>query len=71
MSQTDLIYNHLKTGKEISPMDALQLFGCFRLAARIKDLRDRGVSVETKEVRKNGKSYAVYRLEEARSLFDL
>jgi hypothetical protein len=32
----------MKTGKTITPLQALQWFGCMRLAARIRDLRDDG-----------------------------
>lgn len=41
-SQNAQILDHLKTGKEISPIDALNLFGCFRLSARIHDLKKSG-----------------------------
>jgi hypothetical protein len=36
------ILNYLKTGKTITPLQALQMFGCFRLAARIYDLKNKG-----------------------------
>tara|TARA_Y100001978_G_scaffold196821_1_gene206804 strand:- start:331 stop:471 length:141 start_codon:yes stop_codon:yes gene_type:complete len=42
-------------------MEALISFGCFRLAARIKNLKDSGMTIE-KEMKQdeNGKRYAVY-----------
>lgn len=39
---------------------ALQVAYCFRLAARIKDLRDEGHNIVTEMVRDNGKRYAGY-----------
>jgi hypothetical protein len=45
-SQRDKILNHLKR-KSITPMDALNLYGCFRLAARIKELRELGHTITT------------------------
>lgn len=41
-SQCDQILAHLKEGKTISPMEALRQFGCFRLGARIWDLKQDG-----------------------------
>lgn len=53
-SQTKRILEHLQSGKSITPIDALNLFGCFRLSARIKDLRDDKfdirTDIETKEM---------------------
>lgn len=65
----DLILGHLKTHGSISHYEAEDMDGCTRLAARIKDLRNRGVGIETKMVkglnRNGGKTcYAVYRLEQ-------
>ena len=65
----DLILGHLKTHGSISHYEAEDMYGCTRLAARIKDLRNRGVCIETKMVkglnRHGGKTcYAVYRLEQ-------
>lgn len=36
------VLNYLKTGKILTPMEALDMFGCFRLAARIYELKDKG-----------------------------
>lgn len=63
-SQTELILDYLKTGKSITPMDALQLFGCFRLSGRIWDLRVQGHKIKTETINdeRTGKSYASYSL---------
>ena len=65
----DLILGHLKTHGSISHYEAEDMYGCTRLAARIKDLRNRGVAIDTKMVkglnRNGGRTcYAVYRLAE-------
>ncbi len=42
MTQNEKILAALRDGKRISPLSALQDYGCMRLAARIYDLRDQG-----------------------------
>ncbi len=44
-SQTDRILDYLLTGKSITPLEALDLFKCFRLGARIADIKARGYIV--------------------------
>lgn len=62
-TQTEQILQYLKGGKAITPLDALNFFGCFRLAARIKDLRDDGYNIVTDEKRiENGATVASYSL---------
>lgn len=66
-SQKSKILDYLKTHKEgISSMDAIQLFGCTRLAARIADLKAEGYVIGSRMVvDKATKSvYSVYYLEE-------
>lgn len=60
MNQADAILEHLKRGDAITPIDALNLYGCFRLAARIDDLRKSGHFIETEIIKKDGKKYARY-----------
>lgn len=62
MSQTDKILKHLKTGKTLTPLAALEKYGCFRLAARIEELRKAGHKIETRRINRKGKSYAGYKL---------
>ena len=47
MSQNNQILSHLKSARSITPLQALGLFGCLRLAARIRDLRDDGHHIST------------------------
>jgi hypothetical protein len=70
MRQVDAIRSFLLEGNSLTPLDALEKFGCFRLAARIDDLRQEGLDIETIKERQNGKSYARYRLRDKQgSLF--
>lgn len=59
-NQTDLILAHLKRGESITPLEALNLYGCFRLGARIDDLRNKGYEIQTDMVPSNGKRFARY-----------
>jgi len=61
MSHQHKILQHLRR-KPITPIQALNLYGCFRLAARILDLRDEGHDIRTELVRKGGTHYAKYTL---------
>ncbi len=62
-SQNALIKGWLLNGKSITPMEALNMFGCFRLSARIANLRDEGLPVVTDMVTMNDKRVARYYLE--------
>lgn len=62
-SQTDQILAHLKNSKGITAFEALNRFGCLRLAARIKDLRKAGNHIETTMIETDqGKRVARYAL---------
>lgn len=60
-SQNKAIKAYLKDGHSITAMQALKQFGCFRLAARIKNLKDEGMNIQ-KIMMKNtkGKRIAIY-----------
>jgi hypothetical protein len=62
MSQNQKIKNHLLKGKPITPIEALNKFGCFRLAARINDLINDGIDIKSDLITKNGKKFAKYYL---------
>ncbi|HXI41609.1 MAG TPA: helix-turn-helix domain-containing protein [Bryobacteraceae bacterium] len=63
MSQNQAILTYLKRGRTIDPQVALRLFGSFRLAARIKDLREVGYQISREMVHgRNGNRFARYRL---------
>lgn len=64
-SQNSQILAWLKKGRSITPRQALDLFDCFRLSARIWDLRDAGWNIKTIDaiVGKNKKHVAKYYLD--------
>jgi hypothetical protein len=59
VTATSRILAHLKR-KSITPMVALNLYGVFRLAAIIYNLRKRGVLIKTVDKTVNGKTFAQY-----------
>jgi len=61
MSQLTKILKHLRK-KPITAIEALNSYGCFRLAARISDLREKGYTIEKTMVERSGKRFAKYRL---------
>lgn len=60
-SQAKRILAYMQEGHHITPIDALKLFGCFRLGARIADLREGGHAIKSEFVKtdsgKHVKSY--------------
>ena len=63
-TQCNRILAHLKKGLTITSLEALQMFGCMRLASRIHDLRVRGENIVVEKVKlANGKSVAQYHIE--------
>lgn len=62
-TQCNRILDHMKKGMTITSLEALQMFGCMRLASRISDLRKRGENIVVDRVKTaNGKSVAQYHL---------
>jgi hypothetical protein len=55
------IEKYLNSGRTLTAIQALTKFGCFRLAARIADLRKDGVNIVTDIVTQKGKSFACYK----------
>lgn len=41
------ILDHLIRHRVISPLEALEVYGCYRLGARIYDLRQAGIKIKT------------------------
>ena len=50
LTQNQRILDYLKSGKTLTPLIALEKFGCFRLSARIFNLREEGHAIITKNV---------------------
>lgn len=67
MSQTQAIKRYLYEYGSITPIEALQEFGCFRLAARIQELRRFGVPIRTDKERSGTSTYARYTLTETKT----
>lgn len=64
-SQMDHLKAHLRAGRSITALEALGLYGIFRLAARVEELRRKGWDIETKmKTDPNGKPYASYEMDE-------
>ena len=50
MSDKERVLQHLKEYRTITPMDAIQLYGCLRLSARIWELKHEGHDITTEIV---------------------
>jgi Helix-turn-helix domain/Rap1a immunity proteins len=63
LSQEKQLLAHLKRGKSISALNALNLYGCLRLAARVHRLREAGHKIKSEAVKlPSGKRIAMYYL---------
>lgn len=57
------VLHHLNSGKSITPLEALGLYGSFRLAAVVHSLKKRGYDIITNiKTDMNGSKYAEYSL---------
>lgn len=64
-SQCTQILTALINGKRITPLDALDWYGCFRLASRISELKKLGWNIEKETVLlSSGKRIARYYMDE-------
>ena len=61
-NQTNRILRYLRTGRGLTAISALTRFGCMRLAARIEEMRQEGIKVRSRTLRRNGKRFACYSL---------
>lgn len=53
-SQASKILDHMLRGHTITGLEALTLFNCFRLPARIADIREKGFAVQSKFITSPG-----------------
>lgn len=62
MTQNEMILGHMLEGKSITALDALNLYGCMRLGARVYDLKRDGYPIESRmiTVGPNDKRVSVY-----------
>ena len=63
-SQSAWIFTQLTNGRKLSAFEAAREIGCFRLAARVNDLRKKGVDVKTYIHRDGSKHWAIYYIEQ-------
>lgn len=63
--QASRILEFLKAGNRITPLQALEMFGCLRLGGRIYDLKQEGWNIIPEMITlPNGKRVAEYHLEQ-------
>lgn len=63
MSQCQQLERYLRAGHQLTPLNALRLFGVMALSQRMTDLRRSGVKVRSELIRlRNGKRIARYEL---------
>ena len=62
ISQTQQIRRHLESGRPITPIEALNRYGCLRLGARIHNLKSEGMPIHSRIVNRNGKHFSEYSL---------
>lgn len=63
LAQTGEILRALQSGERLTPLDALNRFGCLRLGARIWDLKRQGFSIKSRMIKtSNGKRVSEYSL---------
>jgi len=60
-AQTRQVLKHLEDGSTITPIQALNLFGVFRLADVIFKLRNKGYDIKTTIVKQGRKRFAEYK----------
>jgi hypothetical protein len=58
-SKIKQVKEHLEREGRITPLQALRLYGCYRLSDAIYKLRKRGMDITTEEAQDGG-NYAVY-----------
>ena len=63
MSQNEQILDYLEKGNSITAIEALDLFDCFRLSARIGNLKDAGHKIKSVLVKNDKKKFSRYFME--------
>lgn len=67
MTQCEQIIKYMKHNGSITQREAVML-GCYRLSARIHDLRDAGFDIETRFETKGNSTYARYFMKEEKDV---
>jgi hypothetical protein len=58
-SQNKMILAYMMRGKRITALEALNLFGCLRLASRINDLRNKGFIIQKQMIKTESDKYVM------------
>jgi hypothetical protein len=58
-SQNKMILAHMMGGKRITALEALNLFGCLRLASRINDLRNQGFIIQKQMIKTESEKHVM------------
>ena len=66
MTQEQAILKYMKTVGPITPMEALRDFGCFRLGARVYDLRKKGHNIRSTIVKRGDAHVAQYSIKRSK-----
>lgn len=62
-SQSQAILRYMRSGYEITSLEALKLFNCMRLAARIADIKEMGIDIADRWItRDDGVRFKAYRV---------
>lgn len=62
MSQAKQILRYLRSGNSLTQAQSVRYFGCYRLSARIFDLRKMGILIHSEIIRHDGSNFAKYSL---------
>ena len=62
MTKKQKILNHLKSGKSITSMEAINLYKVTRLAAVVHTLKKEGHQIESENVKGNDGIYSIYKM---------
>lgn len=65
-TQNFAIHRYMSRGRKITPIQALILCRCMRLASRITELKRAGYRIAREMVSRDGKRFAAYSLKAAR-----
>lgn len=61
MTQLSILRQHFRSGRDLTQLEAIGLYRIFRLAARIKELRDLGWDIKSeRKTDTTGKAYVRY-----------
>jgi hypothetical protein len=66
MTQEQSILKYMKTVGPITPLEALQSFGCFRLSARILELRQKGHPIDSTIIKRGRSRVAQYSMKRSK-----